>query len=53
MSVQEQEEVNTARWSRFGQFHNFFLLACLNCDLYLFVQMQDDMKESSVQSCCL
>ncbi len=33
---------------------HLFLFACLNCDLYLFVQVQEeDMKESSVWSCCL
>ncbi len=29
---------------------HLFLFACLNCDLYLFFQMQDDVKESSVRS---
>ncbi len=32
---------------------HLFLFACLNCDLYLFVQVQEDVKESSVWSCCL
>ncbi len=31
---------------------HLFLFACLNCDLYLFVQMQEEAKESSVWSCC-
>ncbi len=30
----------------------FFLFACLNCDLYLFVQMQEVAKENLVWSCC-
>ncbi len=29
---------------------HLFLFACLNCDLYLFVQVQEDAKESSI--CC-
>ncbi len=31
---------------------HLFLFACLNCDLYLFVQVQKDTKECSVQSFC-
>ncbi len=27
---------------------HLFLFACLNCDLYLFVQVQEEVKESSV-----
>ncbi len=56
LSVHEQEEANSllmcferalCAGAELGSSH-FFLFACLNCDLYLFVQMQ----ESSVQSCC-
>ncbi len=31
-----------------GSFTSF-LFACLNCDLYLFVQVQEDAKESSIR----
>ncbi len=31
-----------------GSFTSF-LFVCLNCDLYLFVQVQEDAKESSVR----
>ncbi len=34
-----------------GSFTSF-LFACLNCDLYLFIQVQEDTKESLVQSFC-
>ncbi len=47
LSVQEQEEAN----SEFDLRHDS-LFACLNCDLYLFVQVQDEVKESSVRSRC-
>ncbi len=40
---------NTARGCWIGLS---FLFACLNCDLYLFVQMQEAAKESSVWFCC-
>ncbi len=31
----------------------YFLFACLNCNLYLFIQVQEDAKQSSVWHCCL
>ncbi len=43
---------NIAHLCWIGLFHIFFLFACLNCNLYLFVQMQEEAKESSVRSCC-
>ncbi len=61
MSVQEQEEANSV-FKRFetclsstaehrAQVLNWalshiLLFACLNCDLYLFVQVQEEAKES-------
>ncbi len=41
---------NTALVLNWALSH-LFLFACLNCDLYLFVQMQEDAEESSVRSC--
>ncbi len=64
VSVQEQEEAKSVLM-RFETclsvralctlvlnwvLSHLFLFPCLNCDLYLFVQMQDDAKENSVRS---
>ncbi len=61
LSVQEQEEANSVfkhfetcltehcAWVLNWALSHLFLFACLNCYLYLFIQMQEDVKESSVQ----
>ncbi len=46
--VRTEHRARVLNWA----LSHLFLFACLNCDLNLFVQMQDDMKESSVRSCC-
>ncbi len=40
-------------WMLNWALSHLFLFACLNCDLYLFVQVQEEAKESSVRCCCL
>ncbi len=46
-SVFKQFETSLCATPR-GGAELLFLFACLNCDLYLFVQVQEDVKESSV-----
>ncbi len=47
--VRTEHRARVLNWA----LSHLFLFACLNCDLYLFVQVQEDAMESSVRSCCL